>query len=127
MSFEVTSLLTLPPYRCCTTQAIRLLHECGLPKSDLEFLNGDGPVMQALLTQAEPRMPQFTGSSRVAEVKYYYYYYYYYHYYYYYCLNAKAHFKCSEKMIVHAQNYHTAATGSGSMMVYRLPQMVIFF
>lgn len=42
-------------------QAIRMLHACGLPKEDLDFINGQGPVMQALLERAQPRMTQFTG------------------------------------------------------------------
>lgn len=48
-------------------QTIRLLHSCGLPREDLDFICGEGPMMQSLLTQASPRMTQFTGSSRVAE------------------------------------------------------------
>lgn len=43
-------------------QAIRMLHACGLPKEDLDFINGGGPVMQELLVQAQPRMTQFTGA-----------------------------------------------------------------
>lgn len=43
-------------------QAIRMLHVCGLPKEDLDFINGQGPVMQALLEKAQPRMTQFTGA-----------------------------------------------------------------
>lgn len=49
-------------------QALRLLHACGLPKGDVDFINCDGPVMHQLLLKAQPRMTQFTGSSRVAEV-----------------------------------------------------------
>jgi delta 1-pyrroline-5-carboxylate dehydrogenase len=52
-----------------TTQAIRMLHACGMPKEDLDFINGQGPPMQELLVQAQPRMTQFTGSSKVAEVR----------------------------------------------------------
>ena len=49
-------------------QTLRLLHACGLPKGDVDFINCDGPVMHQLLLKAQPRMTQFTGSSRVAEV-----------------------------------------------------------
>lgn len=49
-------------------QALRLLHHCGLPLTDVDFINCDGATMHALLLEAKPRMTQFTGSSRVAEV-----------------------------------------------------------
>ena len=49
-------------------QALRLFHECGLPLSDVDFINSGGPAMHALLLKAQPRMTQFTGSSRVAEM-----------------------------------------------------------
>lgn len=49
-------------------QTIRLLHACGMPMEDLDFINCDGPVMHKLLMQAQPRMTQFTGSSKVAEI-----------------------------------------------------------
>jgi 1-pyrroline-5-carboxylate dehydrogenase len=49
-------------------QALRLLHACGLPKGDLDFINCGGPVMHDILMKAQPRMTQFTGSSRVAEM-----------------------------------------------------------
>lgn len=39
----------------------------GLPVGDVDFLNADGPTTHALLMRAQPRMTQFTGSSRVAE------------------------------------------------------------
>lgn len=48
-------------------QMLRLLHECGLPKEDVDFINSDGTVMNKLLLEAKPRMTLFTGSSRVAE------------------------------------------------------------
>jgi 1-pyrroline-5-carboxylate dehydrogenase len=48
-------------------QALRLLHSCGVPKADADMIGCDGPVMQHLLVTAQPRMTQFTGSSRVAE------------------------------------------------------------
>ncbi|KAG0488828.1 hypothetical protein HPP92_007639 [Vanilla planifolia] len=48
-------------------QMIRLLHECGLPKDDMDFINTDGLTMNKLLLEAKPQMTLFTGSSRVAE------------------------------------------------------------
>jgi len=41
-------------------QCIRLLHSCGLPKEDLDFISGEGAMMEALLLKAGPRMTQFT-------------------------------------------------------------------
>lgn len=32
-------------------QFIRLLHECGMPLTDMDFINSDGPVMNKLLLQ----------------------------------------------------------------------------
>jgi 1-pyrroline-5-carboxylate dehydrogenase len=49
-------------------QLLRLLHQCGLPNTDVDFINCDGHVMHQLLLTAQPRMTQFTGSSRVAEI-----------------------------------------------------------
>lgn len=48
-------------------QMIRLLHHCGLPMEDLDFINSDGKTMNKLLLEANPRMTLFTGSSRVAD------------------------------------------------------------
>jgi 1-pyrroline-5-carboxylate dehydrogenase len=48
-------------------QFLRLLHDCGLGKSDVDFINTWGPVMGKLLAKASPRMTQFTGSTAVAE------------------------------------------------------------
>eukprot|EP00271_Cylindrocystis_brebissonii_P004328 TRINITY_DN15974_c0_g1_i1.p1 TRINITY_DN15974_c0_g1~~TRINITY_DN15974_c0_g1_i1.p1 ORF type:complete len:568 (+),score=60.97 TRINITY_DN15974_c0_g1_i1:191-1894(+) len=48
-------------------QFLRLLHACGMPPGDADFINSGGPAMNELLVQAEPRMTLFTGSSRVAE------------------------------------------------------------
>lgn len=48
-------------------QMMRLLHCCGLPVEDVDFINSDGKTMNKLLTEANPRMTLFTGSSRVAE------------------------------------------------------------
>ncbi|KAJ7956352.1 Aldehyde dehydrogenase [Quillaja saponaria] len=48
-------------------QMMRLLHHCGLPVEDVDFINSDGKTMNKLLLEANPRMTLFTGSSRVAE------------------------------------------------------------
>ncbi|XVF50166.1 hypothetical protein PTKIN_Ptkin04bG0073900 [Pterospermum kingtungense] len=48
-------------------QMMRLLHCCGLPAEDVDFINSDGKTMNKLLMKAKPRMTLFTGSSRVAE------------------------------------------------------------
>uniref|UniRef100_A0A7N0VMU1 Aldehyde dehydrogenase domain-containing protein n=2 Tax=Kalanchoe fedtschenkoi TaxID=63787 RepID=A0A7N0VMU1_KALFE len=48
-------------------QMLRLLHTCGLPIEDVDFINSDGPTMNKLLLEANPSMTLFTGSSRVAE------------------------------------------------------------
>ncbi|KAA8542397.1 hypothetical protein F0562_023467 [Nyssa sinensis] len=48
-------------------QMIRLLHDCGLPMEDVDFINCDGKTMNKLLLEANPRMTLFTGSSKVAD------------------------------------------------------------
>ena len=48
-------------------QWVRMLHYCGLPKEDMDFLHAEGPVMEKILKQADARMTLFTGSSRVGE------------------------------------------------------------
>lgn len=48
-------------------QWIRMLHHCGLPKEDMDFIHCDGPVMEKILKQADVKMTLFTGSSRVGE------------------------------------------------------------
>ncbi|KAK2984371.1 hypothetical protein RJ640_005387 [Escallonia rubra] len=48
-------------------QMLRLLHSCGLPMEDVDFINSDGKTMNKLLLEAKPRMTLFTGSSRVAD------------------------------------------------------------
>jgi 1-pyrroline-5-carboxylate dehydrogenase len=49
-------------------QMLRLLHYSGLPLDDVDFINCDGPVMHDILLKGHPRMTQFTGSSKVAEM-----------------------------------------------------------
>lgn len=46
---------------------IRMLHYCGLPKEDLDFLHADGPVMEKILTRGNARNTLFTGSSYIGE------------------------------------------------------------
>lgn len=48
-------------------QALRLLHDCGLPMDDVDYINCNGEVMNELLLHSQPRMTLFTGSSVVAE------------------------------------------------------------
>eukprot|EP00922_Rhytidocystis_sp_ex-Travisia-forbesii_P010666 GHVS01015624.1.p1 GENE.GHVS01015624.1~~GHVS01015624.1.p1 ORF type:complete len:564 (-),score=64.88 GHVS01015624.1:327-2018(-) len=47
-------------------QFIRFLHQCGMPVTDMDFINTRGPVMGQLVEQAQLRLLQFTGSSEVA-------------------------------------------------------------
>lgn len=49
-------------------QYLRLLHQCGMPMTDVDFLNCHGVVAGELIQQAPIRLTQFTGSSRVAEL-----------------------------------------------------------
>lgn len=49
-------------------QMLLMLQECGLPLSDVDFINCDGPTMHKLLLVAKPRLTQFTGSSQIAEL-----------------------------------------------------------
>lgn len=46
---------------------VRMLHYCGLPKTDIDILHGRGTAMGEILSQAKPRNTLFTGSKRVAE------------------------------------------------------------
>ncbi|EQC34516.1 aldehyde dehydrogenase [Saprolegnia diclina VS20] len=48
-------------------EALRMLHACGMPTSDVDFINSDGPVMNELLLKGKPKNTLFTGSSVVAE------------------------------------------------------------
>lgn len=49
-------------------QFIRLLHHCGMPKTDVDLLHCGGPVMGALINRTDVRSVQFTGSSGVANL-----------------------------------------------------------
>ncbi|KAJ9517976.1 hypothetical protein QJQ45_004346 [Haematococcus lacustris] len=48
-------------------QLLRLLHHCGMPRTDVDLLVGPGATMGEVLAQAQPRNTLFTGSQRVAE------------------------------------------------------------
>ncbi|XWS51094.1 hypothetical protein CRYUN_Cryun12cG0146700 [Craigia yunnanensis] len=48
-------------------QMMRLLHYCGLPAEDTDFINSDAKIMNKPLMEANPRMTLFTGRSRLAE------------------------------------------------------------
>uniref|UniRef100_A0A6U2JET3 Aldehyde dehydrogenase domain-containing protein n=1 Tax=Hemiselmis andersenii TaxID=464988 RepID=A0A6U2JET3_HEMAN len=48
-------------------QYIRLMHDCGLPRTDVDLISTSGSVMETFLVTARPRMTQFTGSTRIAE------------------------------------------------------------
>lgn len=48
-------------------QWIRMLHYCGLPKEDLDFLYADGPTMEKILVKGDVKNTLFTGSSTVGE------------------------------------------------------------
>jgi 1-pyrroline-5-carboxylate dehydrogenase len=49
-------------------QFLRLLHDCGMNPSDVDFLNCRGPVAQRVITETPVRLTQFTGSSKVGEL-----------------------------------------------------------
>ncbi|ETV85058.1 hypothetical protein H257_02935 [Aphanomyces astaci] len=48
-------------------EALRMFHACGMPLTDVDFINSDGPVMNELLLKGNPKNTLFTGSSVVAE------------------------------------------------------------
>lgn len=62
-SFLTRLSVCLPswPTFCLQEQFLRLLHACGLPATDVDFINTDGPTMHKLLLKAQPRMTLFTG------------------------------------------------------------------
>ena len=43
---------------------LKLLHENGLPRQDVDFIHCSGNVMETLLLQNNVRMIKFTGSNR---------------------------------------------------------------
>ena len=46
---------------------IKIMHDNGLPKEDVDIIHCNGETMQKLLIESKPRLTQFTGSSRIAE------------------------------------------------------------
>eukprot|EP00494_Astrolonche_serrata_P032659 UN32928 len=48
-------------------QLIRLLHHCGLEKTDIDFFHGSGSVMAHILKEGQAKMTLFTGSQNIAE------------------------------------------------------------
>lgn len=48
-------------------QWVRMLHYCGLPKEDLDFINCSGPVYEQVLKKGDARQTLFTGSSKIGE------------------------------------------------------------
>lgn len=48
-------------------QFLRLALHCGMPRTDVDFLNCRGAVMGELLAKAQPRSTLFTGSEKVGE------------------------------------------------------------
>lgn len=49
-------------------QYLRLMHECGLPKTDLDMIHCDGPTTEKLVrSMPDLRMIQFVGSSQIGD------------------------------------------------------------
>jgi 1-pyrroline-5-carboxylate dehydrogenase len=48
-------------------QFLCLLHTCGMPRRDVDFINCSPDTMERFLRLGDPRTTLFTGSSRVAE------------------------------------------------------------
>jgi 1-pyrroline-5-carboxylate dehydrogenase len=44
-----------------------MLHYCGLPKEDIDFMHGDGPVIEQVLKKGNANLTVFTGSSIIGE------------------------------------------------------------
>jgi 1-pyrroline-5-carboxylate dehydrogenase len=51
----------------CLQEFVRLLHACGMPHYDAILVHTNGPNMEQLITEVNPRMTCFTGSSHVGE------------------------------------------------------------
>lgn len=47
-------------------QFLRMLLYCGAPPLDFDYINTDGLTMESIVKRSNPRMLQFTGSSKVA-------------------------------------------------------------
>lgn len=50
-----------PKVAIAMEQVIRMLHHCGMPAADMDFLNTDGPNTNSVLLDARPRNTLFTG------------------------------------------------------------------
>lgn len=48
-------------------QWVRMMHYCGLPKEDMDFLHVSGSNMETLLKKGNAKLTQFTGSSETGE------------------------------------------------------------
>ncbi|MCB9640177.1 MAG: aldehyde dehydrogenase family protein [Myxococcales bacterium] len=48
-------------------QFVRLLHQCGMPKEDVDMIHCGGRVMGEIIEKSAARSLQFTGSAHVAE------------------------------------------------------------
>lgn len=61
--------LVKPDTRCSfpVEEWVRMLHYCGLPKEDLDFIHCDGPLMEKILMKSNANMTLFTGSSTIGE------------------------------------------------------------
>lgn len=61
--------LVKPDLRCSwpLEQWVRMLHYCGLPKEDLDFIHCEGPVVEKILKKGDSKMTLFTGSSVIGE------------------------------------------------------------
>ena len=61
--------LVKPDTRCSfpLEEWIRMLHYCGLPKEDMDFIHCEGPVMEKILVKGNVNNTLFTGSSVVGE------------------------------------------------------------
>jgi len=61
---------TLKPDTRCSfpmEEWLRMLHYCGLPKEDVDFLHADGPIMEHILKKGGAQNTLFTGSSHIGE------------------------------------------------------------
>ncbi len=46
---------------------LKIMHENGLPKKDVDIIHCQGKVMEQLLIESSPRLTQFTGSTKISE------------------------------------------------------------
>lgn len=46
-------------------ETLRMLHHCGMPLTDVDFIHSDGQVMNELLLKVKPRNTLFTGYARL--------------------------------------------------------------